>query len=168
MNCKNFLHKNKSNVELKRMSKSKKIVCDCKDKGLAIKVYGTSSWLCVHTHLLGVYPLIVNFWSKNNKIEPQNILKGSDKKVLLNCGNCGVENEKAAVGIKNNAFKCNSCKKMNKLVNEELCICKQQTTAKTFRNWVCEHDNLLIACPNVNEFWDDKNEKSPIKFAKDQ
>lgn len=61
-----------------------------------------------HNDLFSTNPELKKIWSKNNKIDPTTVRKGSNKKVLWVCNNCGNEYEMMIIN-KTNGRGCPYC-----------------------------------------------------------
>lgn len=138
-------------------------MCDsCKSTGLARKTVPTNRSVCDHTSLAGVCPYIINFWSDKNETWPNNILSKSKQYVIITCS-CGEDNKKRPDSFsKNRAVKCGKCSKTINLAPLEerpSCNCLELGLARTTKgkNYVCDHYNLLVSCPNIFNFWSIKN-----------
>jgi hypothetical protein len=146
--------------------------CNCKADGLGSKVYGIATYLCLHTSLLGKCPQILPYWGSKNTLTPENILSMSTKYCWLVCNNpaCRAELEyKPCNMTSTGTFTCLQCKtKFRVGQNPTECICKQNRAdnGKTLHGWVCEHDNLDIACKGLKDFWSDRNNSKPSSMTK--
>lgn len=141
--------------------------CTCVADGTAIKSTNTSKRaLCIHTSLVGTFPLIRKYWSIENKLDPSQMYGSSGLNVYLICSHCNTSNARRPNNMAVvKTFKCESCKKTNLLADKpnSICDCLEKGLAKMTKGkgYICSHNNLQAMCPIVVDFWSSKNSKAP-------
>lgn len=147
----------------------KPIECDCKERGLGSKLYKSSVWLCDHNRLSTLYPGIVRLWSPTNKFSADSVTAYSSRRwAILKCANqnCGHINEKVIGEIgRTGQFTCTQCRFEHDLRVRPDCDCEAKNIGvRTKDAWVCQHNNLMAACPNVRDFWRECNASNPLEI----
>lgn len=141
-------------------------MCDCKERGLGSKIQKSGTWLCDHNRLSKVFPQIVELWSPNNKFGPGDVTSNTSKRnALLICENqnCKHVNDKNIGEIgRTKQFICSKCRFKHDFKVKANCQCETNNIGVRAKDkWICSHNSLAMACPNIKEYWRQSNALQP-------